>query len=142
MGAKVLQFRPKGRRFRDLTIVGEGPEDVRKIEDQKAMSQASRDAHEAASKLAHEADEKLPASTPIHAGQPMTPERRAANKEAARRGGILSRALRKLAALAEYKEINRRASKSRTMPREYVLSAEEQALVDDYRKRKGTLRDA
>ncbi|NDD54793.1 hypothetical protein EBZ39_13175, partial [bacterium] len=52
MGAKVLQFRPKGRRFRDLTIVGEGPEDVRKIEDQKAMSQASRDAHEAASKLA------------------------------------------------------------------------------------------
>lgn len=114
--------------------MGEGPEDVRRSNEERERAESYRTHHETLSRSLVE--QGLASSrAAIVNGHAMSDAERASAKEASRRGGLLSRALRKVQALAEWHAVSRRSSKSRTMPREYVLTAEEQALVDEYRAR-------
>lgn len=128
VSTRPLKFR--ANHFRDLILVGEGAEDIQKVEQHIERTKEQRASHEVSSRQIVEAF-KLKSSTPIVNGKALTTEQVAKNKLSARRGGLISRALRKLRSLADWNEVNRRSGKARQPPAEYVLSEEEKLLLQE-----------
>jgi len=128
VATRPLKFRTN--HFRDLILVGEGAEDIEKVTQHIERTKEQRASHEVSSRQIVEAF-KLKSSSPIVNGKVLTDEQIAQNKVSARRGGLISRALRRLRALADWNDVNRRSGKARKPPAEYVLSDEEKKLLKE-----------